>query len=47
MSNEHANFIINKGNGKPEDLSKLLNLIKRKVKEKFNIDLREEVVLVN
>ena len=47
VSNEHANFIINKGNGKPEDLLKLLNIIKRKVKEKFNIDLREEVVLVN
>ena len=47
VSNEHANFILNKGNGKPEDLLKLLNLIKRKVKEKFNIDLREEVVLVN
>lgn len=47
ISNDHANFIINKGKGKPEDLAKLLNLIKRKVKEKFNIDLREEVVLVN
>ncbi|MDP3974486.1 MAG: UDP-N-acetylmuramate dehydrogenase [bacterium] len=47
ISNDHANFIINKGKGKPEDLAKLLNLIKSKVKQKFNIDLREEVVLVN
>ena len=47
ISNNHANFIINKGNGKPEDLLNLLNLIKNKVKKKFNIDLREEVVLVN
>lgn len=47
ISKDHANFIINQGKGKPEDLVKLLNLIKSKVKQKFNIDLREEVVLVN
>ncbi len=42
----HANFIINKGNGKPEDLLKLLSIIKRKVKEKFSINLEEEVEII-
>ena len=45
VSPVHANFIINKGNGKPEDLRKLIDTIKKKVKEKFNIDLEEEVIL--
>ncbi|MFH1827470.1 MAG: UDP-N-acetylmuramate dehydrogenase [bacterium] len=47
VSDNHANFIINNGTGKPEDLKKLLNLIKTNVKRKFGIDLKEEVVLVN
>lgn len=42
----HANFIINKGNGKREDLIKLLNIIKSRVKEKYNIDLKEEVIVI-
>ncbi len=46
VSNIHANFIINRGNGKPEDLLKLLSIIKTKVKEKFNIELEEEVILI-
>lgn len=47
VSENHANFIINDGAGKPEDLKILLNLIKVKVKDKFGIELKEEVVLVN
>lgn len=46
VSNEHGNFIINKGEGKPEDLLALMNLIKLKVKEQFGIDLKEEVVII-
>jgi UDP-N-acetylmuramate dehydrogenase len=42
----HANFIINHGNGKPEDLKKLVNLIKKKVKEKLKVKLEEEVVTI-
>ncbi|MBI5127703.1 UDP-N-acetylmuramate--L-alanine ligase [Candidatus Roizmanbacteria bacterium] len=42
----HANFIINKGKGKREDLVKLLNIIKSKVREKFGIELKEEVIVV-
>ncbi len=47
VSSDHANFIINEGTGKPSDLVKLLKLIKDKVKQKFDIDLKEEVVLIN
>jgi UDP-N-acetylmuramate dehydrogenase len=46
VSEKHANFIINKGNGKTEDLIKLLDIIKSKVKEKFGVQLEEEVILV-
>ncbi len=42
----HANFIINQGEGQPEDLKKLLQIIKNKVREKFGVSLKEEVVLV-
>lgn len=45
VSSLHANFIINQGNGQPEDLKKLLNLIKNEVKKKFKINLKEEVCL--
>jgi len=46
VSNKHANFIIHDGDGKPEDLKKLLNLIKNKVKEKFEVQLEEEVIVI-
>lgn len=43
---KHANFIVNKGNGNPDDLKKLISIIKKKVNHKFNIKLEEEVVLI-
>ncbi len=46
VSDKHANFIINKGNGKAEDLAKLVAIIKSKVKEKFGVELKEEVVVI-
>lgn len=46
VSDKHANFIINKGDGKPEDLVKMITTIKDRVKEKFGIDLKEEVEIV-
>lgn len=46
VSEKHANFIVNLGAGKPEDLVKLLDLIRSKVKETFGIELKEEVILV-
>jgi len=43
ISEKHANFIINLGNGKAKDVIKLINLVKQKVKEKFGITLEEEI----
>jgi len=42
VSLKHANFIINKGNASGDDIKKLINEIKGKVKEKYNIDLKVE-----
>jgi UDP-N-acetylmuramate dehydrogenase len=46
VSEKHANFFVNKGKGKPEDLLKLIQLVKTKVKETFGVDLKEEVLIV-
>jgi UDP-N-acetylmuramate--L-alanine ligase/UDP-N-acetylenolpyruvoylglucosamine reductase len=42
----HANFIINRGHGQTKDLLKLVKIIKEKVKEKFKIELKEEVIVI-
>ena len=42
VSEKHANFIINTGNAKGEDIKKLINEIQDKVKEKYNIELKVE-----
>ena len=42
VSMKHANFIINNGNAKGEEIKELINEIKEKVKEKYNIDLHVE-----
>ncbi len=46
ISEKHANFIINKGNGKAEEIYKLIKLIQKKVYEKFNIQLELEIQLI-
>ncbi len=46
ISEIHANFIVNCGNGKAEDIKNLIKLIKQKVKNKFNLNLEEEIVYV-
>ena len=43
ISEQHANFIINTGNARADDVRELINLMKSSVKEKFDIDLKEEV----
>ena len=47
VSEKHANFILCDGHGKPEDLLKLINIIKKKIKERFNVNLQEEVQILN
>ncbi len=43
ISEKHANFIINKENAKAADVVSLIKEIKQKVKERFDIELEEEV----
>ncbi len=43
VSQKHANFIVNLGKARAEDILKLINLIKEEVKKKFGIVLEEEI----
>ena len=43
IPDEHANFIVNLGGARAEDVVALVNLCKEKVKEKFGIELEEEI----
>lgn len=46
ISETHANFIVNLGEAKAQDVFELIKLCKEKVKEKFNLDLKEEIVVI-
>lgn len=46
VSEKHANFIVNRGNSKAEDVIILSSLIKQKVRREFDVQLQEEVQLV-
>lgn len=46
ISKKHANFIVNNGKAKAEDILKLIDLIKKEVKKKFKINLEEEVQII-
>ena len=46
VSEKHANFIINNGNAKGEEVIKLIEEIKQIVKEKYNIELKLEQEIV-
>ena len=43
ISKRHANFILNAGNAKSQDVLRLMNLMQKKVKEKFKINLEPEI----
>lgn len=43
VSKAHANFILNLGKAKSSDVKKLMNLMQKKVKEKFRIVLEPEI----
>lgn len=46
ISPEHANFIVNLGTATSRDVYSLMQMAKAKVKQKFGLDLKEEVFLV-
>ena len=47
ISDKDCNFIVNLNNAKYEDIEYLINLIKKKVKDKFYIKLEEEVIIID
>jgi len=46
VSEIHANFIVNDGTAKSSDVFELINEIKLKIKEKYGVDLVEEVIVI-
>jgi len=46
FSSLHANFLVNKGNGTFNEAIKLITLAKQKVKQKFDINLAEEIIIL-
>ena len=42
----HANFIVNKGNATSEDVLELMSKMHNAVKEKFTIELQPEIVFI-
>ncbi len=45
FSDVHSNFLVNLGSGTYEDAIYLINLAKKKIKEKFDIEIEEEIVI--
>lgn len=43
VSTKHPNFIINNGWAKANDVLRLIKLVKREVKERFGVDIEEEI----
>lgn len=46
ISDVHPNFIVNIGNASSGDVLALIDICKKEVKNKFNIDLQEEIVVI-
>lgn len=46
VSEKHANFIVNTGDGKPEDLRQMIDLIAQTVDKKYGVTLKHEVVVI-
>ena len=45
ISSKHPNFIVNHGDATFEDISKILTLVKEKIKKLYNIQLEEEIII--
>lgn len=46
ISEKHAGFIINKGGAEAKDVLALIKTIKREVKKKFKVSLKEEIQII-
>ncbi len=47
VSDKHTNFIVNLGEGKADDVKKLIAIIKNTVRQKYNLSLEKEIMEVN
>ena len=47
VSEKHANFIVNNGNAKGKDIIKLIKKIKKEVKNKYNVELKLEQIIID
>lgn len=46
VSDIHANFLVNTGNGTSSEMLQLIELIKEKVRERFKIELQTEIKII-
>ena len=46
VSNEHANFVVNLGGATADEVVQLISVVKMKIRERFGIQLQEEVQLI-
>jgi len=46
VSAQHANFIVNTGEARAQDVLDLISEIKRKIKSDFNLELEEEIEII-
>jgi len=46
VSTKHANFIVNMGNAKASDVLRLIELVKKEVKEKLGYVLETEISVI-
>lgn len=46
ISEKHTNFIINLGDAKSSDVLSLIDLVKKTIKEKYEIDMQEEIMFL-
>ena len=47
ISDKHSNFIVNRGNAEFSDVVQLIELAKNEVKNKYGIDLKLEIKVIN
>jgi UDP-N-acetylmuramate dehydrogenase len=47
ISTIHPNFLINTKDGSADDVLKLIDLVKKKIKEKYGLEIEEEVKILD
>ena len=47
ISKKHCNFFVNTKNAKFDDMINLINFVKKKIKEKTNIDIELEIKIID